>query len=151
MQLSVERNLLENFAAVGFERGAEVVNIDAAELGHQPVRDARRNAPHPEIVDADFAPAADDVIACGNLFQKDRDVGGIVLQIAIHGDDIFTARVIEASRQSCSLAEVTAQLDHGDATIDSCNFAEHRESVVTGAVVHQHNFESLAGSLHHHL
>ena len=41
VQLPIERNLLKNLTAIGLEGGAEVVNIDAAQLGHQPVRHAR--------------------------------------------------------------------------------------------------------------
>src|ERR1700690_412497 len=48
VQFAVERNLIENFAAISFEGGAEIVNLDAAQLGHQPVRNAGGNAPHPE-------------------------------------------------------------------------------------------------------
>src|SRR5215469_16507749 len=67
MQFAVERDLLENLAAIGLESGPEIVNVDAAELGHQPVRASRGDAPQPEIVDALFAPAADDVVTLGDL------------------------------------------------------------------------------------
>ena len=99
MQLTVERHLLKDVAAVGLEGGAEVVDIDAAQFGHQPVGTTRRNAAQPEIVDALLAPSADNVVAFGNFLQEARDVGGIVLQIAVHGDDVFAAGVVETGRQ----------------------------------------------------
>ena len=37
MHLPVKRDILDDFAAVGFEGGAEVVDIDSAEEGHKPV------------------------------------------------------------------------------------------------------------------
>ena len=72
------------------------MNIDAAQLGHQPVGAPGRNPAQPEIIDSQLAPAAYDVVAFGNFLQKNRDVGGIVLQVAVHGDDVFAASVIEA-------------------------------------------------------
>src|SRR5215475_8017389 len=95
MQFAVERDLIENFAAVGLEGCAKIVNVDSAELGHQPVRAAGGDAPQPEIVDALFAPAADDVVTLGDFFEENRNIGGIMLQVAIHGDDELAARVIE--------------------------------------------------------
>ncbi len=130
MKFTVQRNLLKNVAAVRFERGAEVVDIDAADLGHHPVGNARGNAAHPEIVDAVLAPSADDVVTGSNLFQKDGNVVGIVLQIAIHGDDVFPARVIESGGKSCSLTEVAPQFDHRHATVDRRDLAQHGEGVV---------------------
>src|ERR1700678_927217 len=79
MQLPVERNLIQYFAAIGFESGTEIVNIDPAQLRHKPVRAARGETAQPEIVDAIFTPSADDVVALGNFFEEQRDVGGIVL------------------------------------------------------------------------
>src|SRR5215472_9983390 len=96
MQFAIERDLLENVAAIGLERGAKIVNVDSAELGHQPVRAARGDAAQPEIVDALFAPAADDVVTLGDFFEKGGNIGGIMLQVAVHGDDEFAARMIEA-------------------------------------------------------
>src|ERR1017187_1485732 len=93
MQLSIERNLPEDLAAISFERGAKIVNIDAAQLGHQPVGAARRNAPQPEIVDPILAPSADDVVALGNFLEEYRNVGRIMLQVAIHGDNVLAAGV----------------------------------------------------------
>src|SRR5215472_10904783 len=98
MQFTVERDLLENIAPIGFERGAKIVNVDSAELGHEPVRAARGDAPQPEIVDALFAPAAYDVVTLGDFFEEDRNVAGIVLQVSVHGDDEFAACMIEACR-----------------------------------------------------
>ena len=71
------------------------------------------------------------------------------MQIAIHGDDVFAACMIETGGQSSGLAEVAAELDHRDAAIHGGDFTQHGEGVVAGAVIHQHDFECLAGGLHH--
>src|SRR5438309_5432792 len=135
MKLAIERNLLQNVAAIGFESGAEVVDVNAAQPGHHPISDARRNAAHPEIIHADFAPSTDDVVAGGYLFKKQRDVGGIVLQIAIHGNDVLAAGVIEACGQAGSLPEVAAQFDDCDAAVYTCDFPQHGESMVGRSIV----------------
>src|SRR4029077_19297448 len=108
VQLAVEWNLFKNVAAIRFEGRPKIVDINPAELGHEPIRTTGRNAAQPEIIDALFAPAANDVVALRNFFQKERDVGRVVLKVAIHGDDVFTARMIESRRQSRSLPKIPA-------------------------------------------
>src|ERR1700693_1637476 len=107
MELSVERNLSQDFSAVSFESGAEIVDVNAAQLGHQPVGAARRKATQPEIVDAILAPAADDVVTLGNFLEEQRNVGGIVLQVAVHGDDVFAAGMVEAGSEAGGLSKIT--------------------------------------------
>src|SRR5258706_3250463 len=143
VQLAVERNLLENLAAVCLESGAEVVDIDAAELGHNPVGNSRREAPQPEVIDALLAPSADDVIALGDFFDEQRDVRRIVLQVAIHGNDEFTAHVIEAGGEAGGLAEIAPQLDYRDAAIHRRDLARQDESVHVAAVILQHDLRLL--------
>ena len=38
--------------------------------------------------------------------------------------------MVETGCQSCGLAEVAAQLNHGHAAVDGCDFAQHGEGVV---------------------
>jgi len=40
MHLAVQGDILDDFAAIGLEGGAEVVDVDATESGHEPVRGA---------------------------------------------------------------------------------------------------------------
>ena len=58
VHLAIERNVLDHLAAIGLEGRAEVVNVHAGKLGHQPVGAARGNAPHDKVVDPLLAPAA---------------------------------------------------------------------------------------------
>src|ERR1700737_50947 len=148
VQLSIQRNLVEDLPTVGLESGAEVVDVHTAQFGHEPVGAVRRDAAEPKIVDAALAPAADDVIALGNLFQKQGDVGRVVLQVTVHGDDVFPASMIEACCQRRSLAEVAAQLDHRNPAIDRGDLAQHMEATVGGTVVHEHDLEGFAVALH---
>src|SRR5215470_15273016 len=124
MQFAVQGHLLENLSAIGFERSSEVVNINTAELRHQPICAARREAAQPEIVNAHLAPAADDVVSLGNLFEKNWNVGGIVLQIAVHGDDVLAARMIEPGCKPSGLPEIPAKAHYCHAAVHACNLAE---------------------------
>ncbi len=110
MHLAVERNILNHLAAIGFECGAEVVNGNAGETRHDPVGAGRGNAAQDEAVDANFAPAGDDIVTLIELFDKGGNVIGIVLQVAIHGQDEFARGVVKAGRQGRSLAEVRRNL-----------------------------------------
>src|SRR5215472_5936010 len=118
VQFAVERNLLQDVAAICLEGRSEVVNIDAADLRHHPVGDPRRYPAHPEIVDSILAPTTDDVIPGRDLLKEHRDVVGIVLQIAIHGDDVLAARMVESSRESRGLPKVPAEFHDRNAAVD---------------------------------
>ena len=99
VQLAVERDLVKNLPAVGFESRAKVVNVHTAQFCHEPVGATGGKTAEPEVINAMLAPAADDVIALGNFLQKQWDVGRIVLQIAVHGDDVFATGMIETGGQ----------------------------------------------------
>src|SRR5262245_59412419 len=123
MQLAVQRDLLENLTTVRLESCSKVVDIHSAQLRHHPVRDSGGNPAQPEVVDALLTPTADDVVALADLLDKHRDIGGIVLQVAIHGDDVLPARVIKSRGQSGSLPEVAAQFHHCHAAVDRGDLA----------------------------
>ena len=75
----------------------------------------------------------------------------IVLQVAIHGDDVLALGVVEAGGQRRGLAKVAAQLDYDDAAIHRGDLLQHPEGVVAAAVVHEHQLERLTGGFHHRL
>src|SRR5208283_2224627 len=109
VKLSVEWNLSQDFAPVSLTSCAKVVDVNAAQFRHEPVGAARRNAPQPEIIDAILAPSDDNVVTLGNLLQEQRDIGRIVLQVAVHGDDVFPAGMVKSSSQAGGLTKVAAQ------------------------------------------
>ena len=104
-----------------------------------------------EVVDALLAPAADDVVTLAQLLQEQGNVVGIVLQVAVHGDDVLALGVIEAGGQRRGLPEIAAQLDHHHAAVDGGNLLQHPEGVVAAAVIDEDQLERLAGRFHHHL
>src|ERR1017187_1639433 len=57
--------------------------------------------------------------------------------------------MVETGCEAGSLAEVAAQFDHRHTAVDGCDFTQHGEGVVGGAIVHENDFEGFAMSLHY--
>src|SRR6185437_8617260 len=149
MHLAVERNVLDDLTAIGFVGRAEVVNVYAGELRHRPVGDARRHAAEDEVVGSLGAPSAHHVVAFLQLGEEARNLAGVVLQVAVHGDDEFTGGVVEAGGERRGLAEVAAQLDHEDARIDRGNLLKQTVRAVARAVIDEDQFKAGLHMLHH--
>ena len=65
-----------------------------------------RNEPFGRRILAVFAPATDNITFSLNCFEQFGNILGIVLQIAVHADDVVPSRVGEARRKSGGLTEV---------------------------------------------
>ena len=134
---------------IRLERRPEVVNIHARKLRHQPVRAARWDPPHHEVVDALLAPARHHVVALFQLFQEVRNLVRIVLQIAVHRQDEIARRMIESSRQRRRLSEIAAQLYHQHTAVHRGNLFQQLVSLVARAVIDQHQLKAFAHLFHH--
>ena len=148
VHLAVEGDVLDDLAAVGLEGGAEVVDVDAAEDCHEPVGGAGRDAAQEEVVGALRAPAADDVVAFFELGEEVGDLVGIVLEIAVHGEDVVALGVVEAGGEGRGLTEVAAELDDEDAAVYGGDLFEKAIGAVAGAIVDEDQLEGFADLLH---
>jgi hypothetical protein len=72
VHLAVELDLLEELAAVGFQRAAVVVELDAADEGDEPVGDHRRNLARDHLVLPLLAPARDHVDDLGRAAELEE-------------------------------------------------------------------------------
>ena len=72
-----------------------------------------------------------------------------MLEVAIHGDDVFSARVIETCGQCGCLSKVAPQADYRDTAIHAGDLAQQVKSVVGGAVIDEDNFETLSANFHY--
>ena len=70
-----------------------------------------------------------------DLLDHRRDVGGIVLQVAVGGDDEAAAGVREAGGERRGLAEVAAEADHAQPRVLRLERGQQRERIVGAAVV----------------
>src|ERR1700722_9805456 len=95
MHLPVKGNIVNHFATICFKRSSKVMNVDSGKFGHEPVGAARRYSTHDKIVDTRLAPSADYVVSLLQLGHKLRNLGRIMLQIAIHRQDVVSLGVVE--------------------------------------------------------
>src|SRR5580704_7655291 len=148
VKFAVELDFLDDFALVGFERCAEVVEVYAAQLGHHPVGDAAGKLAHEPVIAAGIAPAADEVEALLDFLEEARDFFGVVLEVAVHRDNDVAASEVEAGFERGGLAEIAAEADDIDAVIVLVNVGKNFERVIAAAIVDENELVGLADGVH---
>ncbi len=103
------------------------------------VGDHRRQPARHERVLAVAPPAGHDVVAGVEGREQARDVGGVVLEVAVHGDDDLAGGVIDAGRERGGLSEVAHQAHEVHARIVAGGRDQARIGVVVAAVVDEHD------------
>ena len=86
VQLAVELHALHDLRAVGLEPAVHVVEAHARDRARDRVEDLRRDAARQRVA-ALRLPAGDEVEALVELRQQARDLGRVVLQVAVDRDD----------------------------------------------------------------
>ena len=134
---------LDDFAAVGVERTAEVRDVDAGEAPEHPVDHPARQRPAPRVVASLTAPTG-DVRARLDRPHELRDVLRLVLEVAVHRDEDLAACAREAGLHRGVLAEVALEADDAHARVGGVQVLEPRERPVARAVVHEEDLERAA-------
>ena len=116
MQLAVDADLAQHLAAVELEAAVVVVQAAAGERAHQPVEYPAGINLVPGVV-AGLLPAADDVIALFEPVEKPRDLGRIVLKVAVQGEDQVAPGCLKRGRERGGLAEVATESDCAHARV----------------------------------
>ena len=80
-------------------------------------------------------PARDEVEALVELREQPRDLGGIVLKVAVDRDDDVALGFLEAGLQRGGLAEVAPEPDDAHLVVLRVQTRERREGAVGRAVV----------------
>src|ERR1700730_9239786 len=96
-----------------------------------------------------LAPSADDVVALFKLGEEVGNLVGIVLEIAVHGEDEVPLGVVEAGGEGGGLAEVAAKLDDENAAVYGGDFVQQAVGAVAGSVVDEDELERFADLLHY--
>src|SRR5208283_4253002 len=135
-------------AAVRLEGCPKVVDVDPAELGHQPIGTAGRDLAKQQIVDAVAAPPTDDVVALFYFCQKDRDLCWIMLKIAIHSGHIFGSAVREPSSERGGLAEVSTKPNGDYMRVEFGEFLQQLVSEIRAAIIDKDELVSATKLLH---
>ena len=134
VELAVERDLVEDLAAIGLEAAVVVVELAAGQAADEPVEDPAGADLVPGVVPGPL-PAADDVVPFVELGQEPGDLGRVVLEVAVEGEDDRALRRPEARRERRGLAEVAAEPDAPDPRVGRDRVPDHPPRAVAAAVV----------------
>jgi hypothetical protein len=87
-----------------------------------------------------LAPPGNNVIPFVELCQQARDVGRVVLEVAVHGDDDAARCGVESGSHGCCLAEVAAEAQELHPPVFGGNPFQELERGVARAVIHKDEF-----------
>ena len=120
------------------------MQLHAGDAPDQAVGDAGGEFALQSSVLALMAPAAHQVIALPQFGQQHRDVGRIVLQVAIEAHDHLALGDIKPGGHRGGLAVVLAQQHRHQFRDLPADLLQDLSGSVAGAVVDQHQFETFA-------
>ncbi len=139
VHLAVEGEGLGQVAAHGAQRAAHVLDGHSGHLADQPVAQEAGYLANEEMILPIGAEAKDGIVALGQLVEQARNVGRIVLQVTVHGDEHVTTGPVDAGLERGGLAEVAPQLHDLHARIGR-QLLHDSSRAVRAAIVHEHNF-----------
>ena len=116
VKLAVEGQLRRDLAPIGLEAAIDIMQRQARRAGHDPVEDARRQRLAAWIA-ALLLPARHHVVALGHLGEQLGDLGGLVLQVGVHGNHDLAATPLEGRDEPRRLAIVAPEPDHTHARV----------------------------------
>src|SRR5262249_44028599 len=139
VQFAVQVNVFDDLAAVRLESRSEVVQIDSAQLSHQPICGATGQSPGQQCVLSFQAPSADDVVPLIQLREERGDLLRVVLKISVHRNDHVAASEIKAGLQARRLAEVFAEANNDDVRIVLRDVGKNGERLIAAAVIYKND------------
>ena len=150
VELAVEGEPADDLGAIGLEPAVHVVQPEPGDAAGDGVEDPREQSP-PQRVAAVRLPAGDEVEALVELGQQARDLGGVVLEVAVDRDDGLALRLGEAGGERGRLAEVAAQAHDPGVRRPRVEPRQGGERAVRRAVVDEDRLPGLPGRLERRL
>src|SRR5271169_6238221 len=105
MHLSVEIHVLYHLAPICLQGTSVVMEFHACHPAYELVGDDRREPPRKKRVFSAFPPPAHDIVVFNRL-KKAGNVAGVVLEVAVKGDNHVSQRVVEPGGKGSGLPEV---------------------------------------------
>ena len=136
VQLPVDGDALDHLPPVGLEGAAVIVDSHPGDPSDKPVGHPGGNFSGKPGVLPVFAPAGYHVVPLLELGQEQGDVGGIILEIRIQGDDDLSPGGLDAAGQSRALAEIAAQNEPAQPGIALYRLAQYFRGTIGGTVIH---------------
>ena len=143
VQLAVEPDFPEHFAAIALHAAVVVVQLHARQRADHPIEQPRGEDFEQRIV-PDPLPAADHVEVALHFGEKAGNLTGIVLQIGVEGHHQVAAGGLDARTQRRGLAEIAAKTQPREVTVGRRQPANHLPRAVGRAVVDEHRVELVA-------
>ena len=137
---------MHDLGAVGLEPAVHVVQAEAGDPAGDRVEDPRRH-PAAERVAPLRLPAGDEVEALVELGEQARDLGRVVLEVAVDRDDDVALGLREPGRERGRLAEVAPQPDDAHVVVRVVEARQRGERAVRRAVVDEDRLPRLAERL----
>jgi hypothetical protein len=110
VHLAIQTHVLDGAGAEGLEGTAVVLQVHAGDAGDQAVGDLGGDLAQDHAVLAVLAPAGHQVeIFAEQTADHARNVDGVVLEVAVHGDDDVAAGRVEPRLHGRGLLEVAHQ------------------------------------------
>ena len=140
VQLAVDADLAQHLAAVELEPAIVIVEAAAAHAADHPVEDAAGIDLVPGIV-AGLLPAADHVVSLFELGQEARNLGRVVLKIAVEREDQVAPGGLERGREGRRLAEVAPKPDRPHSRIAPGQCGQDGPRTVATAIIDENEFD----------
>src|SRR5450755_2858865 len=142
MHLGIERNLFYQVGSVGLQRAAAVSDGNSSHLPDYAVGDHRRNLSRYEFVLPAVSPTYNDVIALVDLAQELLDIGGVILQVSVHGDEYLPDCIFDSGRHSRGLAVIAPEPHHADPRVETRDSASALQCLILAAIVDEQHLKS---------
>src|SRR5262249_26599993 len=113
MQLAVEHEASYDLGAIRLEAAVHVVEVQARHAPGDPVEELRRKPSRDRVASA-CLPARHEIESLLELREQARDLGRVVLQVAVDRDHDVPGCLGEAGGERGRLAEVPAEPDDAD-------------------------------------
>src|SRR5215472_14786371 len=134
MHLAVKLNALQRLPPIGFQGASIIVQMNPRNRRDEPVGQRTRQLALERGVLPSLPPARDKIVAFIQFGQELRNIGRIVLEIAIHGDEDISLGKTNPGHESRRLTGITAQLDK--AQLRPRKLPDNLARLISAAVVH---------------
>ncbi len=150
MHLAIEHQALREVVPVGLQRAAVVVQPHPGHPRDQPVGGDRRQAAAEARARPSLgAPSAHQVVALGEFGQQARDVGRIVLAVAVDCDHHVAGGLMQSADERRGLSRVAREPEYPDVRVASLDRAQDVDAAVGRAVVDEQHLVRHGGRAEH--
>jgi len=117
MHLPVQTDPVDYLSFVSFKRTAKIMESHSGHRRNQPIGENAWDIPLDDVILPIFSPAGNHVETLINEVQHSRNIGGIVLSVAIQRDNHVALSEIESGHHRSGLTGVSLEMDDANSSI----------------------------------